>query len=317
MPENRQLAISAFGGPETLHIIDSERPVPGPDQVLVKVAYAGVNPIDAKTRAGIGWAAEQNKDKLPWVPGYDVAGEVVGSGSHQEIFENGDRVAGLVGFPLQGGCYSEYLAIDAAALSSVPTGVDFELAAALPVCGQTAWQAMEKAGVTADEKVLVLAGAGGVGHIAVQLAKQRGADVFASCSAANTAFLTDLGTTVIDYQCNELAQYQAFFDVIIDLIGGETGIDALSALKGQGRMITVPTVTKDAVMAEASQRGLKAEGMLVDPNRWQMDRLLAMVETGELDIEISNIYPLEKGGEAHQSIMSGRIRGKLLLKVAK
>ncbi|RXJ71036.1 NADPH:quinone reductase [Veronia nyctiphanis] len=315
MPTNKQLAITAFGEPGTLQVVESELPAPGPEQVLVKVAFAAVNPIDAKTRAGIGWAAEQNKDNLPWVPGYDIAGVVVDSGCHEEAFEKGDRVTGLIGFPLGGGAYSQYVAVDASLLSSVPAGVSLATAAALPVCGQTAWQALEKAKLADGEKVLILAGAGGVGHLAVQLAKARHADVYATCSQANCDYLSDLGISVIDYQASGLGNYQAFFDVIIDLVGGETGINALGALNGKGRMITVPTVTKDAVIAEASQRGLHADGMLVSPNRWQMDRLLTMAETDELTVEIANTYSLEKGADAHRDIMTGRTRGKILLEM--
>ncbi|OXX49901.1 hypothetical protein B9J93_01530 [Vibrio sp. V17_P4S1T151] len=107
--DNKQIAITEFGGPEVLVIQTSDVPQPKAGEVLVKVAFAGVNPIDVKTRAGLGWAAAQNKDKLPWVPGYDISGQVVEVGEDNRRFQIGDNVAGFVGFPLRGGGYSQYL----------------------------------------------------------------------------------------------------------------------------------------------------------------------------------------------------------------
>lgn len=316
MKQCQQLAITRFGEPSVLAMQTTELPSLSDTQVLVKVAYAGVNPIDAKTRAGLGWAAQQNKDRLPWVPGYDIAGEVVALGRGVTALKAGVRVAGFIGFPLQGGGYSEYVAVEASALSRVAESVPLAKAAALPLAGQTAWQALEKGQVSAGERVLILAGAGGVGHIAVQLAAAKGAEVLASCSQANLDFVSQLGATAVDYHQAPLAEQTGKVDVVIDLVGGETGVAALGCVKAGGRVVTVPTITAEAVCDEARKLGLQAEGMLVSPSVEQNDSMMAMLASGALQLHISAQYPLAEGAKAHQQIEAGRTRGKLVLVVS-
>lgn len=308
-----QLAIAQFGEPSVLTLQAASTPSLAADQVLVKVAYAGVNPIDAKTRAGLGWAAQQNKDNLPWVPGYDIAGKIVEVGDNVKSLEVGERVAGFIGFPLQGGGYSEYVVVDAESLSKVPAQIELVQAAALPLAGQTAWQALEKAKVSASDRVLILAGAGGVGHIAVQLAIAKGAEVFASCSAANVEFVSGLGATAIDYHRGRLEQQIDPVDVLIDLMGGEVGCAALACVKTGGQVLTIPTNTAERVCQQAQQLGLQAEGMLVAPNVAQNDAMLKMLAQGKLQLHIAAQFPLAEGARAHQQIESGRTRGKIVL----
>lgn len=316
MKQCQQLAITRFGEPSVLAVQTSALPQPQESQVLVKVAYAGVNPIDAKTRAGLGWAAQQNKDRLPWVPGYDIAGEVVALGAGVGSLKVGDRVAGFIGFPLQGGGYSEYVAAEAAALSLVADSVALAEAAALPLAGQTAWQALDKGQVSAGKRVLILAGAGGVGHIAVQLAAAKGAEVIASCSQANLDFVSQLGATAVDYCQGPLAGQIGKVDVLIDLMGGETGIAALECVKAGGRVVTVPTITAEAVCEQALQRGLLAEGMLVSPSAQQNNAMMTMLASGSLQLHIDAQYTLAEGSRAHQKIETGRTRGKIVLVMA-
>ncbi|MGF1715112.1 NADP-dependent oxidoreductase [Photobacterium chitinilyticum] len=311
----QQLAITQFGQPSVLAIQSSDVPVASDSQVLVKVAYAGVNPIDAKTRAGLGWAAQQNQDNLPWVPGYDIAGEVVEVGVGVKALKVGDAVSGFVGFPLLGGGYSEYVAVEADVLSRVSKAVSLVEAAALPLAGQTAWQALDKGLVSADEEVLILAGAGGVGHIAIQLAVARGAKVTASCSAANMTFVSSLGATAVDYHQAPLFKQIKPVDVLIDLMGGDTGIAALDCVKTGGRVVTIPTITADAVCEQARQRGLLADGMLVSPSVEQNNAMMGMLESGDLQLSIAAQYPLSEGASAHQDIETGHTRGKVVLVV--
>ncbi|GAB3523730.1 NADP-dependent oxidoreductase [Photobacterium alginatilyticum] len=311
----QQLAITQFGQPSVLAMQTTEIPVPSDSQVLVRVAYAGVNPIDAKTRAGLGWAAQQNKDNLPWVPGYDIAGKVVKVGANVQDFAVGESVAGFVGFPLKGGGYSEYVAVEADALSRVAKGIHLASAAALPLAGQTAWQALDKGQAGENDRVLILAGAGGVGHIAIQLAVARGANVMASCSAANMAFVNDLGATAVDYHRAPLAEQIEPVDVLIDLMGGDVGIAALDCVKPGGRVVTIPTITADAVCEQARQRELQAEGMLVSPSVEQNNAMMAMLESGQLKLHIASQYPLSDGAQAHSDIEAGHTRGKIVLAV--
>ncbi|NAX47561.1 zinc-binding dehydrogenase [Photobacterium halotolerans] len=309
----QQLAITAFGDVHCLQLQSAEIAAPEGRQVLIDVAYSGVNPIDAKTRAGLGWAAQQNRDKLPWVPGYDVAGVIAAVGEEVTEWSVGQRVCGFIGFPLQGGGYSEQVLAEADSLSRVPDGVSLAEAAALPLAGQTAWQALEKASVQAGERVLILAGAGGVGHLAIQLACRKGAEVVASCSAANQAFVSSLGAQAVDYQKGELATQLQAVDVLIDLVGGEIGVAALSCVKPGGRVVTVPTITAESVTAAAKVTGLHAQGMLVSPSVAQNDQMLAMMAEGDLTVMITEQFPLVQGAQAHRQIETGRTRGKIVL----
>ncbi|PKF51689.1 NADP-dependent oxidoreductase [Enterovibrio nigricans] len=309
MSQNLQLAITAFGGPETLKLQHSSIPTPSENLVLVKVAFAGVNPIDAKTRAGLGWGAEKIKDSLPWVPGFDAAGTVVSDGA---AFNAGERVVGRI---VEGGGYGQYLLADASALTRIPDAVSFQQAACLPVAGLTALQALELANVKAGDRVLILAGAGGVGHIAIQLAKAKGATVFTSVSSTNTAFVSSLGATALDYNESALERQVRDVDVLIDLMGGDVGEAALACIKSGGRVVTVPTITAPRIIEAAEANSISAQGMLVQPNAVQLDVLLAAIEAKTLLIEITKTYPLEQGVQAHVDIQTGRTRGKILLEM--
>ncbi|GAL19352.1 NADPH:quinone reductase [Vibrio maritimus] len=188
----KQIVIPEFGSAEVLAFQEIEVPQPQAGEVLVKVAYSGINPIDVKTRAGLGWAAAENKDNLPWVPGYDIAGSIEGLGEGANEFEIGQEVVGFIGFPVRGGGYSQYVCVPESELTPIPNSVTLEAAAALPLAGQTAAQAINKAQVQEGERVLILAGAGGVGHIAVQIAVAAKAEVYTTCSERNLDYLATL-----------------------------------------------------------------------------------------------------------------------------
>lgn len=311
--DNKQIAITEFGGPEVLVIQTSDVPQPKAGEVLVKVAFAGVNPIDVKTRAGLGWAAAQNKDKLPWVPGYDISGQVVELGEDNRRFQIGDNVAGFVGFPLRGGGYSQYLCVAESELSLVPDAVTLEAAAVLPLAGQTAAQALNKAEVKEGDRVLILAGAGGVGHLAVQIALAAKAEVYTTCSEQNLDYLATLGAHAINYNFAPASQRLEEVDVLIDLVGGDAALDALKCLKDHARVVTVPTLSAELICEKAKLLGFEATGMLVDPNPEQLDTMLYMVSVGLLKTEIQAVYPMAEVAAAHQQIETGHTRGKVLL----
>ncbi|MDQ2190471.1 MULTISPECIES: NADP-dependent oxidoreductase [Vibrio] len=311
--DNKQIAITEFGGPEVLVIQTSDVPQPKAGEVLVKVAFAGVNPIDVKTRAGLGWAAAQNKDKLPWVPGYDISGQVVEVGEDNRRFQIGDNVAGFVGFPLRGGGYSQYLCVAESELSLVPDAVTLEAAAVLPLAGQTAAQALNKAQVKEGDRVLILAGAGGVGHLAVQIALAAKAEVYTTCSEQNLDYLATLGAHAINYNFAPASQRLEEVDVLIDLVGGDAALDALKCLKDHARVVTVPTLSAELICEKAKLLGFEATGMLVDPNPEQLDTMLYMVSVGLLKTEIQAVYPMAEVAAAHQQIETSHTRGKVLL----
>jgi len=311
--ENKQIAITQFGGPEVLSILSSPIPEPKAGEVLVRVAYSGINPIDVKTRAGLGWAAAQNKDNLPWVPGYDVAGQVIKAGEGVSRLQEGDNVAGFIGFPTQGGGYSQYVCVPEKELSLVPEAVTLEAAAVLPLAGQTAAQALNKAEVKEGDVVLILAGAGGVGHLAVQIAIAAKAEVYTTCSESNLDYLATLGAHAINYQFAPVSQRIEKVDVLIDLVGGDAALDALKCLNDNARVVTVPTLSAELICEKAKMLGFQATGMLVDPNPEQLDTMLYMVSVGLLKTEIQHIYPMDEVQQAHKQIETGHTRGKVLL----
>lgn len=309
----KQIVIPEFGSAQVLAFQEVDVPQPKPGEVLVKVAFSGINPIDVKTRAGLGWAAAENKDNLPWVPGYDISGTIAGLGEGSELFEVGEQVVGFIGFPLRGGGYSQYVCVPEAELTALPNTVTLEAAAALPLAGQTAAQAINKAQVQEGERVLILAGAGGVGHIAVQIAVAAKAEVYTTCSERNLDYLATLGAHAINYQFAPASERVSDVDVLIDLVGGDVALDALKCLKDNARVVTIPTITAELVCEKAQLLGFEASGMLVSPDTKQMETLLYMVGVGLLKTEIQHVYPYQQVVAAHQQVESSRTRGKVLL----
>lgn len=310
----KQLVIRAFGDADQLALVEAKSPTLATNEVRVKMHYAGVNPVDAKTRAGLGWGAAAIKDDLPWSPGLELMGTVLESGAEVSIHQAGDRVFGL----LSGGCYSEEVVAPANALVAVPSLVNDEVAAGLALAGTTAWQGLTVHGnLAAGERVLISAAAGGVGHLAVQLAKDLGATVVALASPNNHEFLKELGADeVVDYHDRDQVRAIAPVDLLLDLVGGESGCQLLSVVKRGGRVITVPTITADEVIAAAKAAGLEARGMLKDNDTQQLAMLIKAVAEQRLTVKISQVYPLAQGAAAHRQIETGHTRGKLLLQGA-
>ncbi|MBD1555376.1 NADP-dependent oxidoreductase [Vibrio sp. S9_S30] len=313
MTDNKKVVITQFGEPDVLAIQSEAIPEPGVGEVLVKVHFAGVNPIDVKTRKGLGWAAEANKDNLPWTPGYDISGVIEKCGEETKAFQVGSFVAGLIGFPTQAGGYSQYVCVKEEQLSLVPDSVTLEAAAVLPVAGQTAAQALNKAKVTGKDRVLILAGAGGVGHLAIQFAVAAQAEVFTTCSEDNLDYLATLGAHAINYQFAPVSERVEDVDVLIDLIGGDAALDALKCLKDNARVVTVPTNTADLICDKAKMLGFEASGMLVEPDTEQLDAMLYMVSVGIVKTEVQQIFSYTDVAKAHEHVEGGHTRGKVLL----
>lgn len=307
----KQLVIQAFGDADQLVLIEGATPALAANEMRVKVHYAGVNPVDAKTRAGLGWGAEAIKDSLPWSPGLEVMGAVLEVGSEVNIHHVGDRVFGLVA----GGGYSEQLVVPANSLLRVPKAVSDEMAAGLSLAGITAWQGLTEHGLLkAGERVLVAAAAGGVGHLAVQLAKELGARVIALASPGNHDFLHKLGADeVLDYRDEKQLAALAPVDLLLDLVGGTAGQALLARVRPGGRVVTVPTITAKDVIAAAESRGISATGMLKHNDNQQLASLVTAVAEQRLQVEVSQVYPLAEGAAAHRQIETGHTRGKILL----
>ena len=311
-----QLQITAFGDPSVLRLNPSLDKVPAEGEVRVRICFAGVNPIDAKTRAGLGWAAAQNKDKLPWTPGYDVSGVVEKVGPNVTTLVEGDKVCGMVGFPLTAGGYAESVVVREDELVRLD-GVSLKQGAALPLAGLTAWQGLfEHGALKAGQRVLILAGAGGVGHLAVQFASAYGAEVVTTASRDNHSFLHGLGASqMVDYHDADWVAQVGQVDLVLDLMGGESGKAALACVKPGGRLVTVPTITAQQIKEAGAEAGIEVLGMLVHPDQKQLTQVLMLLRQGDVHVTLSGEFPLAEGALAHGAIEGGHVRGKLLLRM--
>jgi NADPH:quinone reductase-like Zn-dependent oxidoreductase len=303
-----------FGAPEMLELQDLEDPRPLPTEVLVRVAAAGVNPVDAKTREGKGMAKILGDP--PLLLGWDVAGVIEELGRGVTRFEPGDRVFGMPWFPRSAGAYAELVTAPSRHFARTPESLDDEAAGALPLAGLTAWQALvETAGVGEGDRVLVHAAAGGVGHLAVQIAKSRGAHVLGTARAENHDFLRELGVDEpIDYSAQPFEQAATDVDVVMDLVGGDDyGLRSLEALREGGLLIAVPGGVSDEVAAAAERGSKRATGILVEPDHAGLEALAELADSGRLEVAIEHSFPLAEAAAAHKRIESGSTRGKLVL----
>jgi NADPH:quinone reductase-like Zn-dependent oxidoreductase len=293
-----------LGGPEVLVVEDVPRPEPGPTEVLVRVAAAGVNPVDWKVRAGGGFLGEP-----PFTVGWDVAGVVEEVGYGVTWLAPGDRVFGMPRFPREAACYAEYVVSPSRHLARIPEGLGDVEAAAVPLAGLTAWQALvDTAGVGEGSRVLVLGAAGGVGHFAVQIARARGAWVAGTSSPGKHGFLRELGVDEAVDKEGPIAVRDV--DVVLDAVGGEVGLGALPALRDAGVLLTV-SGSSVAALREGAAGRVRIEGILVEPDRVGIEALAAL----GLRPHVEATFPLEEAAAAHTLGEQGRTRGKLVLRV--
>ncbi len=299
----------AYGGPEVLRYEDAPRPAPGEGEVLVRVHAAGVNPVDWKIRQG---GFKMPGQSFPQIPGFDLAGTVEAVGAGVERFIPGDGVIGYLSLR-RGGAYAEFASVPQDELAPMPQ-IDFVRAAAVPLAALTAWQALfDTAGLESGETVLIHAGAGGVGHFAVQLAKSRGAKVIATASERNHEFLKRIGADqTIDYKEQRFEELVHDVDVVLDSIGGETRTRSYQVLKQGGFLVSIVGAPPPK---ELEAHGLRGAGILVQPNAKQLSEIAALIEAGKLKPEVSEVLPLCEAARAHELSQGGHTRGKIVLQV--
>ncbi|MEU1677135.1 NADP-dependent oxidoreductase [Streptomyces roseifaciens] len=301
------------GGPEVLRLVETDRPVPGPTEILVRVRAAGVNPVDWKTRArGFYYTG----DTPPFGLGFDVSGVVEAVGDGVTLYAPGDEVYGMPRFPHPAGAYAEYVAAPARHFAPKPRGLDHVQAAGLPLAALTAWQAVvDTARVTEGRRVLIHAAAGGVGHLAVQIAKARGAYVIGTASAAKHDFLRGLGADeLIDYREQDFAEELGDLDVVVESISGDYPARSLRTLRPGGTLVSLLPLT-EPVLTEARERGIRAVRMMVEPDLAGLRGISELVESGQLRTEIAAVLPLAEAGKAHELGETGRTSGKIVLTV--
>ncbi|ADB31115.1 Alcohol dehydrogenase GroES domain protein [Kribbella flavida DSM 17836] len=308
----RAVVQDRFGGPEVLILGELPDPEPGPTEILVRVRAAGVNPVDWATRAGEGMFEEP-----PFVLGWDVAGVVEQVGVGVTRFRPGDDVFGMPRFPLQAGAYAELVTGPSRQFARQPTALDHVEAAALPLAGLTAWQILvDLADVQPGQRVLVTAAAGGVGHLAVQIAKARGAFVIGTARAGKHDFLRRIGLDEpIDYTRTTVADVVRDVDVVVDCLGGASSVDLMPVLRRGGLLVPVLGGVTPDIAAAAERYGVNACTLLVEPDGHALGELAALAERGLLRPEIQATYDLADAATAHEVGEQGRTRGKLVLTV--
>jgi NADPH:quinone reductase-like Zn-dependent oxidoreductase len=307
----RAIGQEDFGGPEVLRLVEAERPEPGPAEVLVRVCAAGVNPTDSWHRASGGLAGAVVR------LGWDVSGVVETVGPGVTTLAAGDEVFGLPRHPLPAGTYAEYVTSPARHLVRKPRSLTHVQAAALPLAALTAWQALvDVAEVRPGQRVLIHAAAGGVGHLAVQVAKARGAYVIGTARSAKHEFLRGLGADeLVDYTVTDFETAIEPVDVVVDTIGGAYGPRSLRTLRPGGVLVSLASPAEAYLADEAAALGLRAAFMIVEADQAGLREVAALVDAGMLRPEIAAVLPLAEAARAHELGDSRRTTGKLVLSV--
>lgn len=308
----RAWRVHEFGGPEVMRLEAAPVPSPGPGEILVKVAAASINPIDWKMRSGYLRGGMQIV--LPRALGRDCAGSIVAVGDGVSDLTVGQAVAGLAD-PAKHGTHAEYAVLPTAQVAPIPPGVAPDVAASLGVSGLSAYLPLvEDAKLAAGQRVLIHAGAGGVGGLAIQIARHLGAEVIATCSAANREYCLGLGAArVIDYTAEDFVAAAPECDVVLDTIGGETHVRSQKVLKSGG----VLTALSAAPVPSTPPRGdIRIVAARIQATRARLAQLCEWAASGILRSTIESRCPFERALDAYRASESGHARGKLVLTLA-
>lgn len=306
----RAITYSKFGSADVLELTDQPDPHIGPDTLLVRVKAASVNPVDWKIRQG--YLEGLIDTVFPAVPGWDVAGVVEQVGLDTPEFQVGDEVYGYVRKDtVQGGTFAELVAAPVRTLARKPASLSFEEAAAVPLAGLTAYEAIQRAGVAEGKTVLVHAAAGGVGAFAVQIASALGARVIGTASESNHEFLRKLGAEPVTYGDGLVDRVRAIapdgIDVALDFVGGEA-VSASAELLADGG--TIASITDPTARTEHG-----GHYVWVRPSAADLDALTALFDSGKLTVEVARVFDLADAADAHRASETGHTRGKVVVRV--
>jgi NADPH:quinone reductase-like Zn-dependent oxidoreductase len=307
----RSVVQHELGGPEVLRVEEVPEPEPIPTEVKVRVHAAGVNPVDFKTRARGGMLGEP-----PFSVGWDVAGVVSEVGGGVTRFEVGDEVFGMPWFPRQAAAYSDYVTAPSRHFAHKPEVLTHTEAGALPLAGLTAWQiVVDTIKLQEGDDLLVHGAAGGVGHLAVQIAKARGATVFGTARAEQAERLRALGVDrVIDYRQERFEDLVSELDAVIDF-PGSYGERSLEVLRPGGMLVSVPSGAGAELVEKAKASGRRATGFLVEPDPIGLAGLCHLIEDGRLQVQVDRVFELEDVAEAHRAAEDHHGGGKIVLRV--
>ena len=319
MSTMRAMTMSGAGGPEVLTMAEIDRPPRISSELLIRVVAAGVNPIDAKTRAGKGpFAAIAS---FPAVLGNDFSGVVIEAPYAAHPLQPGAEVFGMTPVPRYGGAYAEYLSVPTLSVIPKPSTLSHVEAAGVPVAALTAWgMVVDTAKAHEGQRMLIHAGAGGVGHFAVQFAAYFGAHVIATGSARNTSWLRELGAAeVIDYSTTRFDETTGDIDAVIDLIGNvkdDTATRSLRVLRPGGIIVNGPSGSWPTMAEEASAAGVRATGFQVAPDGSTLAVISRLLDSHDVRVHIDQVLDLDDAAEAHRLIEAGHTRGKIVLRVS-
>jgi NADPH:quinone reductase-like Zn-dependent oxidoreductase len=310
----KAIILEEFGGVENLLYKEIEKPVPAAGEVLIQVKAISINPVDVKTRSGKGIAGKL-RDQLPLILGWDISGIVTAIGAGVTRFKAGDAVFGMVNFPGHGKAYAEYVTAPADQLAHKPAIISHEEAAAATLAALTAYQSITHLiNVQPGNRVMVHAAAGGVGHFAVQIAKQLGAYVIGTSSAANKEFVLGLGADEhIDYKAQRFEEAVAEVDFVFDTIGGENIDRSLQVIKKGGSIISIPSGLNEAVKEKAQAMGINGYQFMVTSKGEDMNHIARLLERGVLKAHVSKTFSFDNMAEAHLQIETGRTVGKIVV----
>jgi NADPH:quinone reductase-like Zn-dependent oxidoreductase len=310
----KAVMLPEYGAPEVLALAEVAKPEPIPTEVQVRVHAAGVNPVDFKTRAGEGVSALLGEP--PVCLGWDISGVVSEVPGGVTRFKVGEEVFGMPWFPRQAGAYAEYVTAPSRHFAAKPHALSHEEAAALPLAGLTAWQiVVDTIQLEDGADVLIHGAAGGVGHLAVQIAKARGANVIGTARAEQADWLRELGLDrTIDYRNERFEEQVGDLDAVIDFTG-TYGERSLTVLRPGGMLVSVPSGVSRELLDLAARGQRRATGFLVEPDPVGLAGLCHLVESGQLRVKVDRVFDLEHAAKAHRQAEAGHSGGKLVLRV--
>lgn len=311
MSTMKAVRVHQYGGPEVLQYEDAPRPAPAAGELLIRVHATSVNPVDNAIRQGM--FKERMKFKMPFIPGWDLSGVVESAGSGATRLKPGDEVYSRPDLS-RDGAYAEYIVVRESEVALKPKSIDHTHAAAIPLTGLTAWQALFDAGkLAAGQTVLIHGAAGGVGHLAVQFAKVKGARVIGTASKRNHEFLRSLGADeVIDYTTTKFEDVVRNVDVVLDTITGDTQDRSWQIIKKGGIYVSI---LQPPNPEKAAAHGVRSAHVFVQPNVDELNEIARLVDSGKVKPVIEKVFPLQDVRAAQELVATHHARGKVVLTV--
>lgn len=308
----KAVVIHSYGGPDALKVEDVPRLVPKEDEVLIRVIAASVNPVDVAIRKG--YLAELIGNKFPLILGMDASGIVEKTGAKITKFKDGDPVYAFFTLASEGG-YAEFVTAKENEVASKPKAVTYTQAAAVPAAGSTAWQVLvDVAKLGAGQTLLIHGGSGGVGHLAIQIAKARGAKVIATASTINQDFIKKMGADVaVDYTKTNFEEVAKDVDVVFDMVGGETLKRSYGVVKKGGIIISI---ADDVDQKELDAHGIRGVAFRCEPKASVLEDLAKLIDAKKIMPVVSQTFPLSEVAKAQEQIATSHTRGKIVLQIA-